>query len=197
MNILRRLYDWVLGWAETRYGTPALFILAFSESSFFPVAPDILLIALAMGKPRKSLYFALVCLIGSVLGGIFGYFIGMQLMDYFGGWLFDLYGGMHYYERISELYHNYDAWAVFIAGFTPIPYKIFTISAGMFHINFGVFVIASALGRGGRFFIVAALIFFFGPKIKAYIDNYFNSAVIIFTILLIGGFIIVKLILQQ
>jgi len=186
------MYDWVLGWADSRYGTPALFTLAFAESSFFPIPADVLLIALALGKPKRSMYYGAVCTVGSVIGGMFGFLIGWQLMDLVGNWLFNLYGGMGQYEYIQNLYQRYDAWAVFIAGFTPIPYKVFTIAAGLFKINFIVFIVASVFGRGGRFFTVAALIYFFGPGVKRYIDKYFNIMVIIFTFLLIGGFFIVK-----
>jgi membrane protein YqaA with SNARE-associated domain len=195
-NIIRRLYDWVLGWAETPYGTPALFTIAFAESSFFPVAPDILLIALDLSRPKRSFYYALLCSIASVLGGIFGYFIGLELMDLIGFKIIQFYGVMNQYEQIKELYKHYDALAVFIAGFTPIPYKIATITAGAFKINFITFVVASVLSRGARFFLVSGLIYLFGARIKEFIDKYFNMLVVIFTILLIGGIIITKLLVK-
>jgi len=195
-NIIRRLYDWVLGWAETPYGTPALFTIAFAESSFFPVAPDILLIALDLSKPKRSFYYALLCSIASVLGGIFGYFIGLELMDLIGFKIIQFYGVMNQYEQIKDLYKHYDALAVFIAGFTPIPYKIATITAGAFKINFITFVVASVLSRGARFFLVSGLIYLFGTRIKEFIDKYFNMLVVIFTILLIGGIIITKLLVK-
>jgi membrane protein YqaA with SNARE-associated domain len=195
-NIIRRLYDWVLGWAETPYGTPALFTIAFAESSFFPVAPDILLIALDLSKPKRSFYYALLCSIASVLGGIFGYFIGLELMDLIGFKIIQFYGVMNHYEQIKDLYKHYDALAVFIAGFTPIPYKIATITAGAFKINFITFVVASVLSRGARFFLVSGLIYLFGTRIKEFIDKYFNMLVVIFTILLIGGIIITKLLVK-
>jgi len=191
-NIIKRIYDWVLGWAETPYGTPALFILAFAESSFFPIAADVLLIALALSIPKRALYYAAICTVGSVLGGIFGYYIGWQFMDLIGFKIIEIYGLLDDYERIGALYNQYDALAVFVAGFTPIPYKVATISAGAFKINFLTFTVASIVSRGCRFFIVAALIYFFGAKIKVFIDKYFNLLVIIFTILLIGGFLISK-----
>jgi len=192
-NIIRRLYDWVLSWAETPYGTPALFAIAFAESSFFPIAPDILLIALGLGKPKRSFYYAALCTTGSVLGGMFGYFIGLQLLDLIGFRIIDFYGLMNQYERISELYKQYDFWAVFIAGLTPIPYKIATITAGAFQINFIIFIIASIVSRGTRFFVESGLIYHFGAKIKEFIDKYFNILAVVFTILLIGGFLIIKL----
>lgn len=191
--MFKKLYEWVLSWAETPYGSWALFILAFSESSFFPIPPDVLLIALAVGKPEKSLKFALICSVGSVLGGILGYFIGWQFMAMLGEKIVAFYGLTEKVTYIGSLYHQYDAWAVGIAGFTPIPYKVFTITAGAFKINFFIFLLASAVSRSLRFFLVGALIYKFGPQIQNFIDKYFNILAIVFTILLVGGFILIKM----
>ncbi|HJP19290.1 MAG TPA: YqaA family protein [Nitrospinota bacterium] len=193
-KLIRKTYDWVLHWAETPYGAWALFILAFCESSFFPIPPDILLIALAISIPLKSFRYALICSIGSVLGGAFGYLIGVELMDTIGKPILEFYGVMDKYEHIGSLYNQYNAWAVGIAGFTPIPYKVFTIAAGAFKIDFGVFLLASFVSRSARFFIVATLIYKFGSPIKTFIDKYFNLLTIIFTILLILGFVLIKFI---
>ncbi len=193
--MLRRLYDWVLHWAETPYGSWALFLLAFSESSFFPIPPDILLIALAVSIPKKSLKYALICSAGSVLGGCFGYLIGWQFMASIGNRIVDFYGLTPKVEYIEILYNKYDAWAVAIAGFTPIPYKVFTIAAGAFKINFSVFVIASLVSRSARFFLVGGLIYMFGPSIQSFIDKYFNILATAFTVLLITGFLIIKYLL--
>ncbi len=163
--MLRRLYSWVLHWAETPYGTWALFLLAFCESSFFPVPPDVLLIALAVSIPKKSFKYALVCTAGSLMGGCLGYLIGWQFMVSIGEKIIQFYGLTHKMQYIKALYVQYDAWAIGIAGFTPIPYKVFTISAGAFDINFTVFVIASAVSTGARFFLVGGLVFIFGPQI--------------------------------
>ena len=190
--MLRRLYDWVLHWAETPYGAWALFLLAFCESSFFPIPPDILLIALAVAIPRKALKYALICSIGSVLGGCVGYLIGWQFMAGVGERIIDFYGAGPKFDYIAELYKKYDAWAIGIAGFTPIPYKVFTISAGAFKINLLVFIIASAVSRSARFFIVGGLIYIFGPSIQSFIDRYFNILAIVFTVLLIGGFVLIR-----
>ncbi len=190
--MLRNLYDWVLHWAETPYGTWALFLLAFSESSFFPIPPDILLIALAVAIPKKSLKYALICSVGSILGGCFGYLIGWQFMSTIGEGIIDFYGLTQKYDYIKNLYINYDAWAIGIAGFTPIPYKVFTITAGAFNINFPVFVIASLVSRSARFFLVGGVIYIFGPTIQAFIDKYFNILTIAFTVLLVAGFLIIK-----
>lgn len=193
-NIIRKTYDWVLHWAETPYGSWALFILAFCESSFFPIPPDVLLIALAISVPLKSFTYALICSLGSVLGGAFGYYIGIELMDTIGRPVLEIYGVMGKYEYIGELYNQYNAWAVGIAGFTPIPYKVFTIAAGAFKIDFFVFILASFISRSARFFIVSALIFKYGSPIKTFIDKYFNLLSLIFVILLVLGFIAIKFI---
>lgn len=190
--MLRRLYDWVLHWAETPYGTWALFLLAFCESSFFPLPPDILLIALAVAIPKKAFRYALVCSLGSVLGGCFGYLIGLKFMAIVGDRIIAFYGLTEKYDYIRQLYTAYDAWAVGVAGFTPVPYKVFTISAGAFKIHFGVFLLASLISRSARFFIVGGLIYIFGPAIQRFIDKYFNLLAVTFTILLIAGFVALK-----
>lgn len=194
--MLRRLYDWVLYWAETPYGTWALFLLAFCESSFFPIPPDILLIALAVAIPKKSLKYALICSAGSVLGGCFGYLIGWQFMASIGSPIVDFYGLGAKLEYIGALYTKYDAWAVGIAGFTPIPYKVFTIAAGIFKINFSVFVLTSLVSRSARFFIVGGLIYLFGPRIQNFIEKYFNILAVAFTVLLVLGFVAIKYLLH-
>lgn len=192
MGKLRRLYDWVQHFAETPYGSWALFLLAFAESSFFPVPPDILLIALAVSIPSKAFRYALICSVGSVLGGIFGYIIGYQFMEFVGFGILNFYGLTDKYESVAELYNRYNAWAVGIAGFTPIPYKVFTISAGAFKVNFGVFLLASIVSRSARFFIVAGLIYVFGAQIRAFIEKYFNILAVIFVLLLVAGFILIR-----
>ncbi len=194
MRILKRLYDWVLHWAETPYGTPALFLLAFAESSFFPVPPDVLLMALGLSIPKRSFRYATVCSIASVLGGAFGFLIGLQFWE-IGKTILFKYIDPEAFEDVRYYFQNYEAWAVAIAGFTPIPYKVFTISAGFFRVDFSVFLIASLISRSARFFLISGLIFYFGPSIRTFIDKYFNLLTILFTILLIGGFILLKFIL--
>ncbi len=190
--MLRRLYDWVLHWAATPYGSWALFLLAFSESSFFPIPPDVLLIALAVAIPRKSFKFAFISSIGSVLGGCFGYVIGWQFMQGIGEKIIAFYGLTDKMDYIGTLFRTYDAWAIGIAGFTPIPYKVFTIAAGMFQINFAVFVLASLVSRSARFFLIGGLIYLFGPRIQTFIEKNLNLLVVGFTVLLIGSFILLK-----
>jgi membrane protein YqaA with SNARE-associated domain len=190
--MVKRLYNWVIQWAQTPYGSWALFILAVCESSFFPIPPDVLLIALAVAVPRKSMRYALICSVGSVIGGCLGYLIGHQFMVGIGNRIIDLYGFSSRYNEIKSLYAAYDAWAVGIAGFTPLPYKLFTITAGAFNINFGVFLLASVFSRSARFFLVGGLILRFGPSIHQFIEKYLNLITIIFTVLLVGGFIVIK-----
>ncbi|MBT3516538.1 MAG: DedA family protein [Nitrospina sp.] len=195
MALIRKLYDWVLQWASTPYALPVLFIVSFVESSFFPIPPDILLIAMVVAAPAGWFRFALVCSIGSVLGGVFGYLIGYQFMEIIGNRIVEFYHFQEKWDKIGLLYDKYNAWAVAAAGFSPLPYKVFTLAAGAFEINFLTFVLASAVSRAARFFLVAALIYKFGPPFKILIEKYFNTFTIIFMILLVLGFFILKVIL--
>ncbi|BBO91650.1 YqaA family protein [Desulfosarcina ovata] len=190
--MVRRLYDWVLHWASTPYGSWAIFGLAFAESSFFPIPPDVLLIAMCVARPERSFRYALVCALGSILGGCLGYLIGWQFMASVGARIVDFYGLTDKVAYIGDLYNTYDAWAVGIAGFTPIPYKVFTIAAGMFKINFTVFILASMASRSARFFLVGGLIYVFGPRIQRFIDRYFDLLAVTFTVLLVGSFVVLK-----
>ena len=203
MNWVKQLYDWVLKWAESPYGSLALFIIAFIESVFFPIPPDILLIALALGMPSKSFRFAMICTVGSTLGAIIGYSLGHYAwltngeFTSFANFFFNNIPGftIGLYERIKGLYEAYGFWIIFTAGFTPIPYKVFTITSGVFELNFIMFITASIISRGARFFFVSFLIWKFGPSIKSFIDKYFNLLAIAFTVLLIGGFVLIKYLL--
>ncbi len=190
---LRRLYDWVLQWADRPSGPAALFVISFAESSFFPIPPDVLLIALALGRPRRALWFATIATAGSVLGGIAGYYIGLALFEQVGRPILEWYNAMGKFDQVGELYRENLVVALGTAGFTPIPYKVFTIAAGAFSIPLLPFVVISAVSRGLRFFIVAGMIFFFGPPIKRFIDRYFNMLTILFVVLLVGGFLVIRL----
>lgn len=197
-GIVRRLYDWVLHWAETRYGSAALFVNALAESSFFPIPPDPLLIALCIGQPRKALRFAFWCSLASVLGGIIGYWIGSALWAVVGDWFYRWVPSFtpQSFEHVRALYDRYDFWVVFTAGFSPIPYKLITIGAGVFAVNFPVFIVASVISRSARFFMVALLIRRFGPPIRDFIDRYFNLLSVVFVVLLVGGFMLFKYVLR-
>jgi membrane protein YqaA with SNARE-associated domain len=201
MKLLRNLYDWVLHWSKTPYGPAALFMLSFAEASFFPIPPDALLIALVLGSPKKAFKFASICLVGSVSGALLGYAIGHFLwwtpaneFTAIAEFFFNNIPGFtpDAFFEIQKLYVEYDFWIIFTAGFTPLPYKLITISSGAFNINILMFILASVISRGARFFLVSALIWKFGPAIKAFIDKYFNWLAIAFTILLIGGFAAIK-----
>lgn len=201
MNIFKRLYNWVLSWADSRWGAYALFILAFAESSFFPIPPDVLLIALCLGAPSKSFRYAAICTAASVSGAIAGYALGHFIwmtgdgqFTGFANFFFEHIPGFTHevYDRIAGLYDKYDFWVIFTAGFTPLPYKVFTITAGVFNINLLSFLIASVISRGARFFLVSFLIWKFGPPIKVFIDKYFNILALAFTILLIGSFFLLR-----
>lgn len=196
-GMIRRLYDWVLSWADTPYGTPALFILSFAESSFFPIPPDVLQIALSAGKPRRAFWYATVSLVASVFGAVLGYYIGLGFWnatkDFFFTWIPGFTPEVFAY--VEKLYHGNAFWAIFTAAFTPIPYKVFTIAAGVCKISLLTLLIASIIGRGARFYLVAALMFFFGPTVKNWIEKYFDWLAIAFTVILIGGFVLLKYIL--
>ena len=195
LSWVRRLYDWVLHWADSPYGIWALAALAFAESSFFPVPPDVLLMALCLGAPNRSLLFALVCSIASVIGGVFGYFIGAFLWDQVSPFFLNYVFSQDTFDLVATKYSENAFWAVFTAGLTPIPYKVFTIAAGVFSIDVGEFLLASVFARSTRFFAIAALIYFFGPPIRTFIDKYFNLLSIVFVVLLFGGFAIVRYVL--
>ncbi|OGL72465.1 hypothetical protein A3F28_00830 [Candidatus Uhrbacteria bacterium RIFCSPHIGHO2_12_FULL_57_11] len=189
---LRRLYDWTLSLADKSYGATALFFLAVAESSFFPVPPDVLLIALTAGRPRRWLRFAVICTAGSVLGGVLGYLIGRGAYDLLARPIIEFYQFQGAVGVIETKFKAYAFWAIFTAAFTPIPYKAFTISAGLFKIEFWTLVLASIVGRGMRFFLVAGLLRIFGEPMKRFIDRYFDLLTIVFTLLLVGGFILLK-----
>lgn len=188
MNWIHELKNWTVSWAQTDNAVVALFILAFAESSFFPIPPDILLIVMALNAPEHAMYYALICTVASALGGAAGYGIGIA-----GGRpLLKRFVSEKKIRMVRNYFQKYEAWAIGIAGFTPIPYKLFTISAGVFYIDFTKFVLVSFLSRGARFFLVAGLISLFGEYITGFMNKYFNLISILFVILLLGGFYIVK-----
>ncbi len=191
-NFTRSIYDWMLSWADSKYGTPALCAMSFAESSFFPIPVDPLLLGLSIAKPKRAIYFAFLTTVFSVLGGMFGYFIGLVLYDTVAQWIINIYDAEESFRAIQGYYDKYDAIAVGVAGLTPIPYKIATIAAGVFKISFPVFVIASTVSRGARFFLEGFLVYFFGAKIKDTIDKYFDLCSIVFVVLLILGFVLIK-----
>ncbi|MFO7767206.1 MAG: YqaA family protein [Pelovirga sp.] len=195
LKAVRRLYDWVLTWANSRYALPALAVLAFTEASFFPIPPDVLLMALALSMPKMSYRYALVATLGSVAGAALGYFIGWGLWDVLSGPFFIYVPGVteSSFKTVGELFSEYNFWIIFAAGFTPIPYKIFTIAAGVFAINFPVFMLASLIGRGLRFYLVAALFYYMGQPARVMIEKYFNLLTMLVLILIAIIVVVVRL----
>lgn len=190
--MIRRLYNWVLHWAQTPYGVPALFIIAFVESSFFPIPPDVLLLALSFSIPRKSFFYAAICTVGSVFGGIFGWVIGLKFYDLIGLRIIET---LHYQEAFAlvQSYYAKNAFLyLLLAAFTPIPYKVFTIGAGVCHISLPTLILASVIGRAGRFFLVGAAIYFFGSRMRPLIEKYLDWATAILALLAILGFLAIR-----
>ncbi len=179
--------------AEKPMAMQALFTFAFVEASFFPLPPDILLIAIALAQPTRAIRAALWCTIGSVLGGIAGYFIGYAFMQSIGERIIAFYQAQAAWEQVVRVYTSeIGVWFLAIAAFSPVPYKVATIAAGATQMDFLPFVLVSALGRAGRFFLVGALFYWFGPPVKAFLDRYFNQLSLLFVLLLLGGFVAVK-----
>ena len=191
-GLLKRLYHWVLSWAESKYSTSALAVLAFIESSFFPIPPDVLQIALSMAKPKRSYWYAFIALIFSVLGGIAGYFIGMFLFESIGRTIISSLGYEQHFIKVGELFKENAFLAIFAAALTPIPYKVFTIAAGVWQVGLIPLITASILGRGLRFFTVATLTYFLGEKVKVFIDKYFNWLSVGLLVLVVLGYFGVK-----
>lgn len=191
-NPLRKLYFWTLHWADTKYALPALFVLSFIESSFFPIPPDVLLMAICFSAPKRWLAAAFWCTVASVLGGILGWYIGWGLWETVGQPIVTLYKGETVMETVKVWYDQYGFWGVLIAAITPVPYKIFTIASGVFQFDLVQLIIASVIGRGFRFFLVAGLIRGFGPAIKPFLEKHFEIAVILFTILGVLGVVAIK-----
>jgi membrane protein YqaA with SNARE-associated domain len=191
--MLRRLYEWVLNWANTPYGVPALVLLALMEASFFPIPPDVLLLALALSVPEKSLRYAAWCTLGSVVGGVLGYAIGMTLWSSVDQFIFEHVFAQAKFDKVMEIYRDQGVWVVFTAAFTPIPFKVFTVTAGVAKLDLFEFIAASAVGRGARFFLVAGIVRMMGARAKEFIDRYFNILTIVAVALLLGGIALLQL----
>ena len=187
-----RLYDWVLHWSGHPHAGWALFLLSFAEASFFPIPPDVLLMAMVLAVPTRFVRYALIATSGSVLGGLAGYAIGLGLWEVVREFAFGSLGFLGFTEdnfaMVQTKYQENAFWALFTAGFTPIPYKVFTIAAGVFKISIPVFIGASVLGRAGRFFLVATIMAIGGPRIKPFVDRYLGWLTIAFVVLLLLGF---------
>lgn len=190
--MLRTLYDWTFSLAQTRYALFALAVIAFLESSVFPIPPDILLIPIVLTAPNRAWLVAGVCTIASVLGGGLGYYIGSELFDLIGHPILDFYGKMAQFEDFKIRFNDFGHWAVLTAGITPFPYKVITITSGATALPFGQFMLWSLIARALRFFIVAALLWKFGTPIKDFIEKRLGLMFTLFIALLIGAFYLVK-----
>jgi membrane protein YqaA with SNARE-associated domain len=190
---LRGLKEWVESFAQKPYALWALFAIGFVEASFFPIPPDVLLIALGVATPRKSFKYALVCTVGSICGAYLGYYIGYAFFELIGRPILTFYGVMNQFEGVLQKYNEHGLLALFLAGFTPIPYKVFTIAAGFNQtIDLWTLTVGSFIGRAGRFFLVGLLLYAFGSRIKLFLDRYFDKLSIAFLVLFVLGFLAVK-----
>ena len=193
-GLIRRLYNWVLSWADSPQGLTALAAISFAESSFFPIPPDVLQIALSVARPSRSFLYAAVSAVASVAGGIAGWAIGWGLWHLIDSWFFNYVPGFseEKFEAVQSLYSNNAFLAIFTAAFTPIPYKIFTISAGVCAVPLSTLVLASALGRSGRFFLVAAVMYSCGSRAKVFLDRYLEVATVAIGALMIAGLLAIR-----
>jgi membrane protein YqaA with SNARE-associated domain len=189
---MRRLYDWVMRLARHRHAIPAMGVVSFAESSFFPIPPDVMLIPMVLANRQKAFTIAAVCTVTSVLGGLLGYAIGYYFFETIGDWVVKTYGLQAGLERYREEFARWGTWVILIKGLTPIPYKLVTIASGAAHFDLFTFVWASIVTRGARFFIVAALLWKYGEPIRLFIEERFTLVSWAFLIALIGGFVVVR-----
>ncbi|MBR45515.1 MAG: cytochrome B [Rhodospirillaceae bacterium] len=191
--MLRKLYDWVMALAGKRHAIWGLAGVSFAESSFFPIPPDVLLIPMVLANRQRAWRIAAVCTLASALGGLFGYAIGLWLFDAVGQPLLELYGSEDKFVTFQKYYNEWGAWIVGGAGFTPLPYKVITIASGVTKLDIGIFFLASVVSRGLRFYIVAALLWRFGEPVREFIERHMGKLALLFFVLLIGAFLLVKL----
>ena len=192
MNFLKRLYNWTLVKANHKNAKWYLSLISFAESSFFPIPPDILLIPMVLASKARALFYASICTLFSVLGGILGYAIGYFFYSSLGIYIVEFYQLENSFSIFENYYREFGILIILGAGITPFPYKFITIASGVFGLNIFLFIIISSIGRGLRFFLIAILLFFFGDKIKLIIDKYFNLLTIVFFILLVGSVFIIR-----
>ena len=192
MNFLKRTYNWTLEKAQHKNAKWYLSLISFVESSFFPIRPDILLIPMALASKANALFYAFICTLFSVLGGVLGYAIGYFFYNSVGIYIVELYHLENSFNIFEDYYKEFGIMIVLGAGITPFPYKFITIASGVFGLNIILFIIVSIIGRGLRFYLIAILLYFFGEKIKLIIDKYFNILTIVFFILLVGSVFIIR-----
>ncbi|MCB2076874.1 MAG: DedA family protein [Novosphingobium sp.] len=190
--MLRSLYDWTMNLASHRNARWGLAGVSFAESSFFPIPPDILLIPMVLTERRQWMTLALICTVASIIGGLAGYLIGAFLFDQVAQPILAFYGYSEKFEEFAARYNQWGAWIVLIAGLTPFPYKVITIASGATGLSLPVFMLTSVVARGLRFFIVAGLLYRFGPPIRAFIEKRLGILFTLFVILLVGGFVVAR-----
>ncbi len=193
--MLRQLYDRTMALAAHRHATWALAAISFAESSFFPIPPDILLIPMVLANRRKAFFYAFICTLASIIGGIFGWLVGAFLFDALAQPILQFYGYADKFKEFAGRYNEYGAWIVFFAGLTPFPYKVITIASGATGLSLPIFLVASILSRGLRFFAVAGLLWWLGPPIRDFIERRLGLLFTIFVVLLFGGFIVARYLL--
>ena len=192
--MFRALYDWTLRLASHRHAIRWMAVISFCESSFFPIPPDVMVVPMVLARRQQAYLIATVCTIASVLGGILGYAIGMFLYDSVGQWLIRVYGMAEGIEGFRETYREWGAWIILIKGFTPIPFKLVTIASGIAAFSFPLFVAASVVTRGARFFLIAWLLTRYGAPMQEFIERRLTLVGWTFLILLVGGFALVALV---
>ena len=190
--MLKGLYDWTMRQAESRHALWILALVAFVESSVFPIPPDVLLIPMVIAARDRAWLIAGICMVASVTGGMLGYLIGAAAFETVGRPVLEFYGKMDGFAEFQDRYNEWGAWAVLIAGVTPFPYKVITITSGITQLSLPVFIVASVIARGLRFFIVAALLYWFGPPIRAFIEERLGLMFTLFVAALLGGFVVVR-----
>ncbi len=188
--MLRRLYDWTIALASKPHALWALAIVSFTESSFFPIPPDALLIPMVLARPDRGWKIGLVCTVTSVIGGLFGYAIGYFLYETAGRWIIEFYGYENGYAAFKDAYDKWGLWIILIKGLTPIPYKLVTIASGAAQFDFTVFILASIATRGARFFIEVALLRVFGQPIRRFVEKYLTAVTTGLVLIVVGGFIV-------
>ncbi len=190
--MLRRLYDWTMSLAAGPRAPAALGVVSFAESSVFPLPPDLLLIPMILADKTRAWTFAALCTAASVLGGLAGYAIGALLFVQLAEPILQFYGYLDKFETFRAQYNDWGAWIVFVAGVTPFPFKVITIASGATALNLPVFILSSIAARALRFFVVAALLYWLGPPIRAFIERRLGLVFTVFTVMLVGGFAALK-----
>jgi len=190
--MIERLYHWMMGLAGHDKAPRALFWIAFVESSVFPIPPDVMLIPMALARRSKAWAYASICTAGSVIGGVAGYAIGYYLFEYVGEPILKFYGYGQKYEEMRALFDHWGAWILIAKGWTPFPYKVLTIAAGVFKMNIVTFILASIVARAMRFYLVAGLLYWFGEPIRDFVEKRLTLLTTAFVLLLVGGFVAIR-----